>query len=123
MSTDIKPTSEIKIRLGINPNGPIQQFFTNTCALHMDKYVPFDNGDLAGTVVTNGKPEAGVHEDYIVYEQKYANYVYKGISKNGNLLHYSTHMHESAGPYWDRLMVSAEMKDVVKEVQDKIQKG
>lgn len=32
-------------------------------------------------------------------------------------------LHNGTGAYWDKKMVSAEMPDVVKEVQDYIKKG
>ena len=35
MSVRIKPTSTIIRRLGIEPNGKVQKFFTNTCAKHI----------------------------------------------------------------------------------------
>ena len=54
MKLDMKPNSVIKADLGIQKNGPVHAFFTATCALHMDKYVPFRSGDLASTVVENG---------------------------------------------------------------------
>ena len=38
--------------------------------------------------------------------------------RNGKIIHYNTDKHEYAGPYWDKRMVSAEADDVVKEVQD-----
>ena len=56
MKVKMKPTSVIIVKLGLNTGGDTQQFFTNTCALHMDKYVPFDTGSLAETVIINGKP-------------------------------------------------------------------
>ena len=37
---EIKPIGQIKANLGIEPNGRVQKFFTNTCYKHMDKYVP-----------------------------------------------------------------------------------
>lgn len=116
MSVTLKPISEIKARLGIEPNGRVQKLFTATCAKHMDQYVPFDKGYLAGTVINGGVPTVNVTENKIIYSQKYAKYVYYGV-RNGKLLNYHTDMHEKAGPYWDRQMVSAEIDDVVKEVQ------
>ena len=47
----LKPISEIKANLGIEPNGRVQKFFTNTCRNHMDKYVPKDTGILRENVV------------------------------------------------------------------------
>lgn len=112
MPVKLKPTSEIKARLGIEPNGKVQKKFTHSCRKHMDKYIPFDTGTLATSV--DEQP------DSITYEQLYAHYQYKGISKSGNELNYHKDKHPLAGSYWDKRMVSAEIQDVVKEVQDYI---
>ena len=114
MPVKLKPTSVIKARLGIEPNGRVQQFFTNTCYKHMDKYVPMDNGDLR-TVVD-------IQPDSITYESPYAEYQYYGMRKDGThvVKHYTT---PGTGTYWDKRMKSAEMQEVVKEVQDYINRG
>ena len=112
MPVKLKPTSEIKARLGIEPNGRVQKFFTNTCYKHMDKYVPQRDGNLR-TIVD-------IQSDSITYEQDYAKYQYNGISKSGKPLNYKT---PGTGPYWDKRMVSAEMEQVVQEVQDYINRG
>lgn len=107
MAVKIKPTSQIKARLGIEPNGRVQKFFTNTCYKHMDKYVPLDEGNLR-TIVD-------IKSDSITYESPYASYQYYGISKSGKPLNYRT---AGTGDHWDERMKSVEMQDVVKEVQD-----
>ena len=107
MPVKMQPTSVIKARLGLEPNGKIQKFFTNTCYKHMDKYVPKDEGNLRINV--------SIQANSITYESPYAHYQYKGISKSGNPLNYKT---PGTGDYWDKRMVSAEMQDVVKEVQN-----
>ena len=111
MPVKLKPTSQIKARLGIEPNGRVQKFFTNTCYKHMDKYVPMREGNLR-TIVD-------VKNDSITYESPYARYQYYGMREDGSHVvnNYTT---PGTGPYWDRRMVSAEMQDVVKEVQDYI---
>ena len=109
MPVKLKPTSEIKARLGLEPNGKVQKFFTSTCAKHMDKYVPMRDGNLADYHLEN---------DAVVYEQLYAKYQYNGISKSGKPLNYSKDKHPLATHHWDKKMVSAEMQDVIKEVQD-----
>lgn len=111
MPVKLKPTSEIKARLGLEPNGRVQKFFTNTCYKHMDKYVPQRDGNLR-TIVD-------IQPDSITYEQEYASYQYYGMRKDGSrpVRNYTT---PGTGPYWDKRMVSAEMQDVVKEVQDYI---
>ena len=111
MPLKIQPTSVIKAQLGIQPNGPVQYFFTNTCYKHMDKYVPMDEGNLR-TIVD-------IRSDTITYESPYARYQYYGMREDGShqVRNYTT---PGTGPYWDQRMVSAEMQDVVKEVQDYI---
>ena len=111
MPVKLKPTSQIKARLGIEPNGRVQKFFTNTCYKHMDKYVPKDEGNLR-TIVD-------IESNSITYEMPYARYQYYGIREDGTheVENYTT---PGTGPYWDKRMVSAEMQDVVKEVQDYI---
>lgn len=144
MSVKMKPTSVIKARLGINKGGRVQAFLTNTCYKHMDKYVPYDNGTLAYDSVD-------VQTDRIVYQAPYAHYLYEGkvmgpsipikengvivrwVSPKGEKKHYTgkdidysksiAKGHTYAGPHWDKRMVSAEMQDVVKEVQSYINRG
>ena len=135
MPLKMKPTSQIKARLGLEPNGRVQKFFTNTCYKHMDKYVPMDKGDLRANV--------DIQADSITYESPYAHYQYEGkkyVMDNGKSAYYNPDYgfwskkgekkHDSGekliyhtagtGPYWDKRMVSAEIDDVVKEVQDYI---
>ena len=108
MPVKLKPTSTIKARLGIEPNGRVQKFFTNTCYKHMDKYVPKDEGNLR-TIVD-------VESNSITYEQPYARYQYYGMRDDGThvVKNYTT---PGTGPYWDKRMWSAEKQDVIKEVQ------
>ena len=111
MPVKMNPTSVIKARLGIDTNGKVQKFFTNTCAKHMNKYIPKDIGNLRDIKI--------IEDNKITYESIYAKYQYYGIHSDGTGLvkKYTT---PGTGPYWDKRMVSAEMADVVKEVQDYI---
>ena len=68
-----------------------------------------DKGDLRTNV--------DIQDDSITYESPYAKYQYYGISKNGKPLNYKT---PGTGDYWDERMKSAEIKNVVKEVQNYI---
>lgn len=109
MPVSIKPIAEIKARLGIDANGRVQKFFTNTCYKHMDKYVPMDEGNLRTNV--------DIKSNSITYESPYAKYQYKGMRDDGSRVvkNYTT---PGTGPYWDKRMKSVEMDEVVKEVQD-----
>ena len=67
----LKPISEIKADLGIEPDGKVQKYFTERCYQHMDKYVPKDTVALRETVVKG--------TDYIKYNVPYAHAQYVGI--------------------------------------------
>ena len=135
----LNPTSIIKMRLGIDPNGRVQKFFTQTCYKHMDKYVPKDTGDLRSNVI--------ISTNSITYKSPYAHYMYtgkvmgpnipltkKGLSEpygyyspkgkaktyTGANINYHT---AGTGPYWDKRMKSAEMSEVRREVQNYVNRG
>lgn len=122
MSFSINPTSVIVARLGLEPNGRIHKFFTNECARHMDKFVPFDTGTLAETVIQNGQPTKNVTENTITYEQDYAKVVYYGI-RNGKEINIHTDKHAFATTYWDKAMWTANGSDIVKSVQEFMDRG
>lgn len=80
----MKPISTIKANLGIEPNGRVQRFFTDTCRRYMDKFIPKDTGNLRRTW--------DMGADYITYEQPYAEIQYYG-KINGKQIpedHYTT---------------------------------
>lgn len=109
----MRPISEIKADLGIEPNGRVQRFFTDTCYRKMNKYVPKgDTGNLRD-VVTKGS-------DYITYEMPYAHAQYVGIVNGSPVKKYTT---AGTGPYWDKKMWTAEGQDVVKEVQEYVNRN
>lgn len=78
----MKPISTIKAELGINPNGKVQRFFTDTCYRHMDKYVPKDVGNLRDIVDKSA--------NYITYESPYAHAQYVGIVHGSPVRNYTT---------------------------------
>lgn len=78
----LKPISEIKADLGIEPNGKVQKYFTERCYQHMNKYVPKDTGALRETVVKG--------TDYIKYIILYAHAQYVGIVHGSPVKNYTT---------------------------------
>ena len=111
MPVKLNPTSQIKLHLGIDPNGRIQKFATNTCAKHMDKYVPMDRGNLRNitTITANS----------ITYEMPYARYQYYRVRDDGShkVLNYTT---PGTVPYWDKRMLSTELDDIIQEIQEAV---
>lgn len=79
----LKPISEIKVDLGIEPNGKVQKYFTERCYKHMDKYVPMaDTHQLRENVVKGA--------DYIKYNELYAHAQYVGIVHGSPVRNYTT---------------------------------
>jgi len=127
MPVKMQPTSQIKASLGIESNGRVQRFFTHTCRMHMDKYVPMANGNLRTNVIETA--------DKVIYKSPYAHYMYEGELyvdaetgsswarkdsikvPTGKPLTYHT---AGTGPHWDKRMWSAEKDKVLQEVQDYI---
>ena len=113
MPVYINNFQQITKRLGINDNGEIQKFFTNTCYKHMTEYVPMDKGDLR-TIVD-------IEPTFIIYESPYASYQYYGQRQDGShkVENYTT---EGTGPYWDKQMMTAEGDDIRREVVNELRK-
>lgn len=135
-----KPINQIKMRLGVESNGKVQRFATQRCYDHMEKYVPGgEKGDLAKLVT--------IAYDYITFVSPYAHYQYigklyvdpvygKGAFFNENYgfwsrkdvekiktntkLNYHT---SGTGSRWDKKMVSVEIQDICREIQDYIRSG
>lgn len=118
MGAYLEPVSTIEADLGIENGGEIHAFFTDQCAKHMDKYVPYDKGDLSSYEIE------GV--DKIHYDQLYAHYQYKGERQDGTHKidpnNRNRSMHHLATSYWDQHMVTAEGPIITKEVELEIKK-
>ncbi len=116
----MKPLSTIKIDLGIQESGPIQKFLANSCYLHMDKYVPFDSGDLASIVSISNDGK------YIIYNVPYASYQWRGEREDGtrkiNESNRNRSKHSLATSHWDKKMITAEGDEIIKEVHDEIKR-
>jgi len=108
MSVEIKPTSIIKTRLGIQYGGPAHKYFTNECYKAMNSFVPKRTGNLRGDFGA-----VDIQADKIIYESDYAKYQYRGYT-SGPVKKYTT---DGTGPYWDKKMVSSKMADIEKKVQ------
>ena len=79
----LKPISEIKADLGIEPNGKVQKHFTERCYQHMDKYVPMADTHQLRENVT-------VDSNSITYNVPYAHAQYIGIVHGSPVKKYTT---------------------------------
>lgn len=135
-----KPISQIKIRLGLEPNGKVQKFATQRCYDHMKKYIPGgEDGNLAKLVT--------ITSSYMTFTSPYAYYQYIGKlyvdpiygkgaffnpkygfwsrrdvkkEKTNRNLNYHT---PGTGARWDKKMVSAEINEVCREIKEYIKSG
>lgn len=78
----LEPINKIKVNLGIEPNGRVQKFFTNTCARRMNKYVPKDTGVLRTNI--------DVKSDSVTYKSPYAHAQYEGVVHGTKVKNYTT---------------------------------
>lgn len=127
----LKPSSTIKARLGIEPNGRVQKYLSATCHRHNSKYVP---GGTKGSVNRNSY----VMNDGYVYNGPYAHYLYvgklyidpktkssyarKGITKvptDKNLKYHTP----GTGSHWEKKMWTVEKDQILKEVQNYVDRG
>lgn len=69
------PTSKLVKKLGIDPNGQVQAYFTNRCQRYMDTYVPKRDGNLRRVI--------DLQTDRITYMSEYASYQYRGERLDG----------------------------------------
>lgn len=130
----LKPVSVIEANLGIEPNGKVHAFFTETCYNHMIKYTPFDTGNLAIDSVT-------LTTDEIRYNSPYAHYMYEGKvmgpnipikDKKGNIIRwfskspkyytgediqYKLDRNPKATSHWDQVMWANEQEQVIEDVE------
>jgi hypothetical protein len=136
---ELNPVGVIKARLGITPDGRVQRKFQSLCQEYMDKYVPYRDGNLRKNLDMSNPTQ-------IVYESPYAHYQYEGVlwvMENGKGAYYSpsygfwskpgvpktrtdtplTYHTAGTGDHWDERMKSAEMNNLVKDLQKFVDRG
>lgn len=92
-------SGKIVNKFNMQKGGSAQLFLSNECFRRMEKYVPWETGNLATTVT--------VRPGSVTYEQPYAHKQYTTNKGKG-----------IRGKYWDKKMVNAEREQLVKDVQN-----
>lgn len=111
----------VKVKVNIDPNailrnrhledgGAAQKVFANEILAKANPYVPLDTGMLKGNV------SMSLDGKQITYHSPYANYQYKGISKNGKPLNYEGS--PMRGKEWIKRMWADRKDDIEKAVAD-----
>lgn len=122
---EMKPVGVILARLGVDRNGRVQRFLTETVNRRITRYMPFRTGVLATKLKFVSSPTE------ITVNGPYARYQYYGKVMVGKPpkqvtdidLNYDKTKHPNAGPFWDRRMMAAEKDVIVREVQAYVKRG
>ena len=91
-------SNKIVNKFNMQDGGSAQLFLSNECFRRMEKYVPWETGNLATTVT--------VRPGSVTYEQPYAHRQYTTNKGKG-----------LRGKYWDQKMLSAEKQLLVSDVE------
>lgn len=122
---EMKPIATILARLGIDKNGRVQRFLTETVNRRITRYMPFRTGVLATKLKFVSSPTE------ITVNGPYARYQYYGKVMVGRPpkqvtdidLNYDKTKHPQAGPFWDRRLMAAEKDVILREVEARIKRG
>ena len=125
VKVNMKPVNTILTRLGVDKNGEVQRFVTNTINRRITRYMPF----RAGVLATKLKMVKSATEIEVL--GPYARYQYYGKAMEGVApktvtdrdLQYDKTKNPQAGPFWDRRMMAAEGKQIAAETQAYIDRG
>lgn len=117
----INRPSTIIDRLGIAPGGKTFIFFMTEIERHMNKYLPYrDNGSVVdamniGRDTTKGQWVFNLpYAKYLYYGKAMAGKPKKPIDKN---LVYTKDVHPQAGPFWDKSIMTNDIKKIAKSVE------
>ena len=138
---ELKPTSTIKVKLGIQVGGPVQKFFCNECWRFMGPFVPGGvEGDInkSATMQLDGSGifynHPGSHYEWFgkvmgpnIPIEKEGSFVTKWVSPKRKPKKYTGKDMKYKVPgtcsHWDSRMWSSKKDEILQEVQDYVNKG
>lgn len=130
MSTTIKvkmqPVNVILTRLGVDKNGDVQQFVTNSINRRITRYMPYRTGALSTKLKYVKSPVE------IEVNARYARYQYYGKVMVGKApkvaidkpLNQEPHSpgNDRAGPFWDKRLMAEEADAIAAEAQEYVRR-
>lgn len=78
MKLNMRPTSEILARRGLEPGGAVQRYIDNEVLRRNEPYVPMSLGQGGGALKKSGTLATVIGSGEIVYDAPYARYTYYG---------------------------------------------
>lgn len=135
IKVEMKPVGAILARLGIDKNGRVQRFLTETVNRRITRYMPFRTGVLATKLKFVSSPTEitvnGPYARYQYYGKLWVDHITGSAfsPKHGwkvptnTPLNYDKFQNSRAGPFWDRRLMAAERDAIVQDVQERIKRG
>lgn len=117
MKTKIPKAAKLVKNVGADERGRVQKLVTEEVFKRIGKYMPRRTGALEETKTSIASPSR------IMTKGPYARYVFFGVTKSGKPMRYTKAGNPLAGPHWDRRMVRAEGRSVVRAVRRKMERG
>lgn len=132
---ELKPISTIEARIGIQPNGSVQKYFTNSCYRYMSSFVPGgvsshlnQNVSIQSDMITYLSPDSHYHyigKLYVdpkykkgaFYSQDYGFWSRPGITKIPTTRNLKYHV-PGTGSQWDKRMWTSKGNEVLAELQE-----
>lgn len=116
----MKPVNMILAQLGVDKNGDVQQFVTDSIDRRITRYMPF----LSGNLSTKLKHVKSATEIEVL--GPYARYQYFGKAMTGiaprvvtdKNLRYTKTFNTNAGPFWDVRLMAEEGDQIAAEAQE-----
>lgn len=135
IKVQMKPVNVIVNRLGLSRDGDVQMQLTRIVNQRITRYMPYRSSALATKSKIMAKEDSErlsegkksiTNPTTITVQGPYAKYQYYGNVMVGTKpkiatdkpLTYSKHKHPLAGPKWDQRMMAAEGKQIVRELQE-----
>ncbi|WP_312282056.1 minor capsid protein [Oscillibacter sp.] len=134
VKVNMKPVNTILTRLGVDKNGDVQRFVTNTISNRLYKYIPKRGGVLEKSKYITSPTEIEVIQPYATF-QYYGNVMVGTHSRSAwakkdepkevidKKLTYDTSKKPLAGPKWDKRMMANEKDAIAADVQDHVNRG
>lgn len=117
MKTKVPKADKLMKEVGVDNAGRVQKLVTEEVLKRIGKYMPRRTGELEDAKTDIASPTR------ILTRGPYARYVFFGVSRSGKPLRYTKTGNPLAGPHWDRRMVKAEGRSIVRAVRRKIERG
>lgn len=140
ITVDMKPVNQILKEKGLTAGGDVQRFHTQNVLRRIQKYMPYRSGSTIKMMIA----QTDINKPEIVLDVPFGRYLYNGkvmvnaetgkgppvipgvgprwprgtvLKATDRDLEYTKTKNPNAGPYWDRVLIAAEMPAMQADLQ------